>query len=265
MHALWSCPKLNDTWKVHFGQLKADTVHCTSFLKVIDRALLVTTSFGLFAMVVSAIWMWHNKVHLGEMALPLGQIPSSTYDAFQEFQQLRPTHATISRTARAVRWRLPPETCVKVNFDGAVFSRDGLAGIGIIIRNEQGLVMAALSQQIPLPTSVEMVEVLAACRALVFAKELGFDRVIVEGDSTNTITSINGGHMDHLALGHVLLDIKRLFSCFSHISVKYINREGNCVAHKLARRATNYPFLVWMESVSPDILEVYQLDLLRMQ
>ena len=71
--------------------------------------------------------------------------------------------------------------------------------------------------------------------------------------------------MDHSALGYVLLDIKRLFSCFSHILVKHITREGNCVAHKLARRAANYPFLVWMESVSSDILKVYQFDLLRMQ
>ena len=156
-----------------------------------------------------------------------------------------------------MRWRPPPETCVKANFDGAVFSQDGLAGIGIIIRNEQRLVMAALSQQIPLPTSVEMVEVLAARRALVFAKELGFDKVIVEGDSAITITFINGGHMDHSALGHVLLDIKSLFSYFSHISVQHITRERNCVAHKLARRAANFPFLVWMESVPPDVLEVY--------
>ena len=88
--------------------------------------------------------------------------------------------------------------------------------------------MAALSQQIPLPASVEMVEVLAARRALVFAKELNFDRVIVEGDSANTITSINGGHMDHSALGHVLLDIKSLFSCFSHLSVQHITREKLC-------------------------------------
>ena len=134
----------------------------------------------------------------------------------------------ILRTVCVVCWRPPPETCVKANFDRAVFSQDGLAGIGIIIRNEQGLVMAALSQQIPLPTSMEMVEVLAAHRALVFAKELGFDKVIVERDSANTITSINGGHMDHSALGHVLLDIKRLFSSFSHISVKHINRRELC-------------------------------------
>jgi len=43
--------------------------------------------------------------------------------------------------------------------------------------------MATLTQIIPLPTSVEMVEVLAAGRALCFAKELGFDHIILEGDS----------------------------------------------------------------------------------
>ena len=42
--------------------------------------------------------------------------------------------------------------------------------------------MAALTQVIPLPTSVEMVEVLIARRALIFAKELGFDHVILEGE-----------------------------------------------------------------------------------
>lgn len=52
---------------------------------------------------------------------------------------------------------------------------------------------------------------LAARRALVFAKELDFDRVIVEGDSTNTITSINGGHMDYSALGHVLFWISNVY------------------------------------------------------
>ena len=85
MHAIWSCPKLNDTWKVHFGQMKADTVHCASFLEVIDKASLVKTSFELFAMTVSAIWTRHNKVQLGETTLPLGQIPASAYDALQEF------------------------------------------------------------------------------------------------------------------------------------------------------------------------------------
>lgn len=56
-----------------------------------------------------------------------------------------------------------------MNFDGAVFVANNIAGLDIIIHNDNGLVMAALSQQIPLPTLVEMVEVIAARQALWFA------------------------------------------------------------------------------------------------
>lgn len=105
---------------------------------------------------------------------------------------------------------------------------------------------------------------LAAHWALVFAKELRFDKVIMEGDSENVITAINGEHMDYSSLGHVLQDIKCMFSSFSFVSVKHIHREGNCVAHKLARRAVRCPFLVWMPSVPPDTLDVHQHNLLRL-
>ena len=56
-----------------------------------------------------------------------------------------------------------------------------------------------------------------------------------------------------------------MFSSFSCISVKHIHKEGNYVVHELARRAARNPFLVWMESIPLNVLNVYQLDLLRMQ
>ena len=66
------CLKLNNAWKVHFNQLQVGTVHNVSFLEIIDRASLEKTSFDLFAMMVSAIWMRRNKVRLGIAAVPLG-------------------------------------------------------------------------------------------------------------------------------------------------------------------------------------------------
>lgn len=97
-----------------------------------------------------------------------------------------------------------------MNFDGALFAEENIAGLGVIIRNDSRLVMAALSQQIPLLASVEMVEVLAARRALWFAKELGFQRLIVEGDSEAIINSINGDYMAWSEFRHILQDISLL-------------------------------------------------------
>jgi len=76
-------------------------------------------------------------------------------EALQEYHQLHPIHAKIPHTTRSVRWRPPPAGLLKVNFDGAFFAEENTASLGIIIRNDNGLVMAALTQHIPLPALVD--------------------------------------------------------------------------------------------------------------
>ena len=53
--------------------------------------------------------------------------------------------------------------------------------------------MAAFTQIILLPTSVETMEVLAACSAIGFAQELSLDQIILEGDSKITINALSKG------------------------------------------------------------------------
>ena len=56
----------------------------------------------------------------------------------------------------------PPIGWYRINFDGAVFVKEIVVGLGSMIRNENNLIMAALSQKSPLPASIDMVEVLVA-------------------------------------------------------------------------------------------------------
>ena len=71
----------------------------------------------------------------------------------------------------------------KTNYDEAVFEGSEEAGIGVIVRNDRGEVLAALSEKIPYLGSVVLVEVLAARRAIQFFMELGITQSIFEGDS----------------------------------------------------------------------------------
>ena len=66
-------------------------------------------------------------------------------------------------------WTTPDANRIKINFNGAIFADRDCAGIGAVIRNNAGLIMVSLTQQIPLPTTVIEVEALAARRALEFA------------------------------------------------------------------------------------------------
>ena len=62
------------------------------------------------------------------------------YEGLQEYQQLHPIHTKIPCIARSVKWLL------KINFDGALFAEENKAGLGIIICDDDRLVMAALTQ-----------------------------------------------------------------------------------------------------------------------
>ncbi|KAK9990631.1 hypothetical protein SO802_025616 [Lithocarpus litseifolius] len=100
--------------------------------------------------------------------------------------------------------------------------------------------MAAFTQPIPLPTSVEMVEVLAARGALRFAMDLGFNKVFVEGDSEIIIKALNQGGLSSSSFGHIIKDIKVLSSLLGNVIFSHTRRQGNRVAHGLARLACNF-------------------------
>ena len=81
------------------------------------------------------------------------------------------------------KWKPPDKDEFKTNYDGAVFQETNETGIGVVIRNNEGVVLGALSEKIALPGSVVTVEMLAARRAVHFALEIGISHSVFEGDS----------------------------------------------------------------------------------
>lgn len=57
----------------------------------------------------------------------------------------------------------------------------------MVVRDKSGKAVGALSERIPLPHTVDVVEALVCRRAVSFAKELEIKSVIVEGDSEKVI------------------------------------------------------------------------------
>ena len=112
-----------------------------------------------------------------------------------------------------------------------------MAGLGVVIRNGDGLVLAALSEQIMKPPSVEILELLATKRAVTFAAEFGHVQVICEGDSEIVINSLRGPGMENSQGGYLILDIKSKPNSFLSIFFSHVGRQGNAVAHALAQQA----------------------------
>ena len=116
-----------------------------------------------------------------------------------------------------------------------IFVEEGLVGLGVVIHNNHGLIMAFLTQQIPLPDSIIEVEVLVARKAWELTLELGFDNITFEGDSEVLIKSLAKGGNSLAYSCHLIADIQILMARFSSLSLSHVRRHCNSLAHALAR------------------------------
>ena len=124
----------------------------------------------------------------------------------------------------------------KVNYDGAIFSQQEKASVGVVIKNAKGVVMASMSQQVPLPATVAQVEALALRRATKFTLELGITKAIFEGDSKTICRELNDPIPSRTLHGHLLQDVKSLSNSFQFVGFSHVRRQGNTVTYALARR-----------------------------
>ena len=118
-----------------------------------------------------------KQSRVGEKVLPLVNLSDHVVTLLQEFQaawQLPP------KLVRAIKptWKPPNHDELKTIFDGPMFEDLQEAGIGVVVRNSHGEVMAALAKKIPMPFSVILLETLVARRVVLFVQELSFYRSI---------------------------------------------------------------------------------------
>ena len=121
-------------------------------------------------------------------------------------------------------------------------------------RNNEGQVLATLSEKVRMPVTVEVLEMLAARKAAMFARDLGFSQVCFEGDAELVVKCLQSGMVSNALVGHLVKDFMSIRRHFQSFNVIHVRRQGNNVAHALARDAKfSFPLRVWMEEVPPNI------------
>ena len=121
-------------------------------------------------MVAWSIWIRHNKLREKQNVWGVGETVQRARELLQEFWDVKdcPTRSRVMRTRQT--WMPLSEGFYKINFDGAIFENSGRIGLGVLVRDVEGMVIAALSQN-KLPSSIDSVEALAARRAIILAQE----------------------------------------------------------------------------------------------
>ncbi|KAH7575778.1 hypothetical protein JRO89_XS02G0217900 [Xanthoceras sorbifolium] len=90
----------------------------------------------------------------------------------------------------AIRWHHPPYGFYKVNMDAAVDVSGLRIGLGFVIRDGHGLVLAAGSQPLHLYVSPQIAEALAILQVVRFASELGITPIMVESNALEVVNLI---------------------------------------------------------------------------
>ena len=128
------------------------------------------------------IWKARNKWVFEQSTKQPSVIASEAIEFWQEFQAICNSGSSTTQAVTGQRinltlyWNPPCKPMYKEYFDGAVFEDLHRTGAGVIIRNEQGLLIAAMSQKGRPVMESFVAELEAAVQTTWFACDAGIQR-----------------------------------------------------------------------------------------
>jgi hypothetical protein len=138
---------------------------------------------------------------------------------------------------------------IKLNWDSALDHGKHLMGVGVIALDLEGQVVASICSVQHHVFDSAIAEAYGACQALEFGRFLDLQSVFLEGDALEISTAL--GRMDDESgkYGNLIMDARRLFRGFHFWNITHVRREGNMVAHSLAKFVVSFEQTrVWFES-----------------
>lgn len=131
------------------------------------------------------------------------------------------------------RWRPPQINNIKINSDAAYSQRKGKGAIGIVIRDYEGTCLTVVTKTIS-ASSPLVAEAMGIREAMLLTSNLFISSAVFESDNLNVIEACRG-NLQREEIRSILLDIKALRNHFQRCGFPWTPREGNEVAHCIAK------------------------------
>ncbi|OMO99000.1 reverse transcriptase [Corchorus capsularis] len=248
IHAIQHCPFAIEVWNHVSNFFVHDEAN-----QVVDgvRIDLETNSdwFHLNLLTAWAIWGARNMALYDNKVTRPFDTTFFAYSYFKEYARCKKA-AAIRQKPDPPRWSPPVSEIVKINFDAAVSAAKKIGAYGVVARNSSALPLGACSGMIPHVVDAYIAESFAAVRALSWAREMGFHRIILEGDALNIIRKINSHESDFSPIGAYVEEARSLKILFQNCSLQHIGKSGNMVAHHLAQHGLSInEKIVWIEDM----------------
>lgn len=120
--------------------------------------------------------------------------------------------------------------------------------MGVLIRNEEGNIIGALSKKIWAPLKVVEIEAKTVEVGLQFAKELSIQDFILEGDSLLVINTPKELSPPHSSVAAIISSSLLVSQEFRQVVFSRVHWQGNRLTHLLAKYASSIDdFSVWLQ------------------
>lgn len=239
-HLFFECSFAKECWQqvginVDMWDVENAPVWLLHNLDIAPDDILIKISTVLWG-----VWFARNKRIFENRNLPTFTVMSWSKKQIIEWQVANKKSSTATgmggnRQRNEYKWHPPEADCLKINVDASVIAGQNYFAVGMVLRNHQGQYLGGKTMRFAGMVSVLEAELTGITEALSWSQEIAGGSVVIESDSLLSVNAVNNQQVNLLELGDLLNQCSTILRSNVGLSVGYVRKQANKVAHKIAR------------------------------
>ena len=202
-------------------------------------------------MIAWKVWQSRNEWCFNGVMRSGKQLVFGAMQHWVEFLAANEGDVLSNLTAQLVYWSPPSLGLYKVNVDATTFKDMRATGIGVVIQDSLGKVAAVLYRKLDASLGPLEAESKALEAGILFAQCRGCSTMVLEGDSQVLVNALAGSSPSPSTVASVIQGALELCMEFSKIQFSHVKRQGNMLAHLVAKNAYSIvDDIIWVEEDS---------------